>query len=292
MWVTQRRVGIFQVLLSGFCFGFLGVLGKSAYQKGLTPGELLSLRFTIGGVLLALGYAVRNPERLRLTRRQLASCAWLGVLGYAVFSSCFFQALTGLSVSLTVLLLYTYPVMVALGAWMLFGERMAKGRWSALPIVMVGLVLLVWGDMQVSKPVSLMFGIASAVFYSAYILASSRWLKGVDAGAAAVYIQLSAGLALGAVHLRNPERVGEILVVAWPTLLAIALVCSVAAMSLFLAGLQKLKSWEVSILSTAEPVTGIGLAVLLMGERLTAMQGAGAALVLAAFLLVAWPSKG
>ncbi len=292
MWVTQRRVGIFQVLLSGFCFGFLGVLGKSAYQKGLTPGELLSLRFTIGGVLLALGYAVRNPERLRLTRRQLASCAWLGVLGYAVFSSCFFQALTGLSVSLTVLLLYTYPVMVALGAWMLFGERMAKGRWSALPIAMVGLVLLVWGDMQVSRPVSLMFGIASAVFYSAYILASSRWLKGVDAGAAAVYIQLSAGLALGAVHLRNPERVGEILVVAWPTLLAIALVCSVAAMSLFLAGLQKLKSWEVSILSTAEPVTGIGLAVLLMGERLTAMQGAGAALVLAAFLLVAWPSKG
>ena len=67
--------------------------------------------------MLALYITARNRALFRVPLVDLGKCAVLGVLGYAVFSSCFFEALNGLSASLTVLLLYTYPVIVALGAW-------------------------------------------------------------------------------------------------------------------------------------------------------------------------------
>jgi drug/metabolite transporter (DMT)-like permease len=61
------------------------------------------------------------------------------------------------------------------------------------------------------------------------------------------------------------------------------------AMMLFLAGLQKLKSWEVSILSTTEPLTGVLLAVCLLGEKLRLAQMLGAIAVLAALVWIARP---
>jgi drug/metabolite transporter (DMT)-like permease len=281
----MRQLGIIQVLLSGFFFGFLGIFGKRAYELGLKPGEFLALRFVLASLLLASYLAIRHRPLLRISLTALGKCLALGALGYALFSSCFFYALGGLSASLTVLLLYTYPVIVALGAWALFAERPAKFELLALPLVMLGLGLLVWGDMQVRSAASLLFGLGSALFYSLYILASSRWLKGIHPLTTTLYIMSSAALVLSAVNLR-PARFplpGE----TWLVLGATALIATVLAMSLFLAGLQKLKNSEVSLLSTAEPITGVALATVFWGEALSAAQWLGAAFVIGGMLLVA-----
>ncbi|MGL1654881.1 hypothetical protein ACSTIC_23635, partial [Vibrio parahaemolyticus] len=58
--MRQRTLGILQVTFAGFCFGFLGVLGKWAYALGLSSGELLSLRFLGAATLLAPILFVRN----------------------------------------------------------------------------------------------------------------------------------------------------------------------------------------------------------------------------------------
>lgn len=288
---SERKTGIVQILLSGFCFGFLGIFGKLAYTNGLSPGELLSLRFSLGGLILWLALALFRPRSLRLKGKEIVACLVLGVLGYAIFSSCYFQALKGLSASLTVLLLYTYPLIVAVGAWLCFGEKIARNRWLALPLVMAGLMLLIWGDFKVLDPEALLFGLASAFFYSLYILASSRWLKNADPLAAVTYIQLSAGFVLSLMYWRDLGRFQDVVTHNWLLLLGVALIGSVFAMSLFLAGLKKLKNWEVSVLSTSEPVMGILLAVAFLGESFTLTQVFGAGAVLGAFVLVALPGR-
>jgi drug/metabolite transporter (DMT)-like permease len=286
----MRQLGILQVLLSGFCFGFLGLFGKKAYELGLNPGEFLALRFLVAATLLGLFLLMRAPTSLRLPLTALVRCVLLGVLGYAVFSSCYFEALGGLSVSLTVLLLYTYPVIVCLGAWAFFGERLGRYELGALPPVCLGLALLVWGEMEVRSGIALVFGFLSSLFYSAYILASSRWLKGHPPFVTAFYIMASAGVVLGLVHFRAgllPLAPGVI-----PVVLGTAFVSTLLAMSLFLAGLQKLSNSEVSLLSTAEPVTGVALATLFWGESLTQAQWSGGALVIFGMLLVARANRG
>lgn len=288
---NQRKFGIILILLSGLCFGALGIFGKLAYQNGVTPGELLSLRFLFAGLILFAYFTIKNPNALLLTSTQYAHCILLGTLGYAVFSSCFFIALQGLSASLTVLLLYTYPVFVTAGGWLLFNEKIHRSRLIALPMVLAGLILLIWGDIEINESSALLFGLASAVFYSIYILASSRWLQGVNSFVAAMMIQLSAGISLSITHWRDAGRFVTVVTENWFVLLGISCICTLAAMSLFLAGLKRLKNWEVSVLSTFEPVTGILLAVVFLGERLSMTQVIGALAVLSAFLLVAKPTQ-
>ncbi|RZA08729.1 MAG: DMT family transporter [Proteobacteria bacterium] len=278
-----RRIGILEILLSGFCFGFLGVLGKWAFAYGLSPGEYLGWRFLTASGALSLFLAIKNPRAFILPRPQILRCLGLGAGGYAVFSSCFFSALNGLSASLTVLLLYTYPVLVCLGAALFFGERLRRLQLIALPLVIAGLAMLVWGEFKIRDPRYLAFGAMAAIFYSLYILASSRWLKNVPALSSTFYIMLGAGITLGVVNLRHLPAQPQ----AWGVIAATALVSTLLAMGFFLSALQKISSAEVSILSAAEPVTGIALAVILLGENLSALQWLGGALVLAGMLLVA-----
>ena len=69
--------------------------------------------------------------------------------------------------------------------------------------------------------------------------------------------------------------------------MAIALVSTVLAISLFFAGLARVGPTRAATLSTVEPVVTIALAALVLGERIAAVQLAGGALILGAVLLLA-----
>jgi len=291
--LSGRTLGILEIIASGITFGFLGLFGKAAYSAGLSPGELLSFRFLFASILLFLFLFVKNPKLLKLPKDSLLRSLCLGVFGYAVFSSCYFQALKGLSASLTVLLLYLYPVMVSLGALVLFKEKMSVAAWIALPITCIGMALLVWGDMNVQDPTAIVFGVGSAVFYSLYILASRKWLSGVAPLTSTLYIQIGTAIALilfnFEVGFRGLVRSQEIILDAWPILLGISVFSTIIPMLLFLSGLKKLSSAETSILSTTEPLTAILVASLFLSERLTAIQYTGALLVITSLILTSAP---
>ena len=287
----RRRVGLIEVAVSGFFFGLLGPLGKTLYSGGITSGELLASRFLLGSIVLWPYVWVKFPGRWRLPRRQLLACLGLGVLGYAVFSSCFFKALEGVSASMAVLLLYTYPAFVVLGGAVFFGERIPRSKYWAIPLTALGMILLVSGDLQVHQMSSIGFGLAAAVVYSLYILVSNALLRDVEPQISIAYILIAAGVVLGFAHFKSVDRTMEIFSVGWKPLLVITLISTLGAMTLFLAGLQKIKTWEVSFLSTLEPVTGIVLSACFLGERLQMIQLLGAALVLAMLVWIALPGR-
>lgn len=285
----NRRLGIQQIIASGLCFGCLGLFGKLLYQHGASAGELLALRFSFAALMLFAWHLARDPSRLRLPWQQLLSCAVLGVFGYALFAWCFFSALGGLSASLSVLLLYTYPVMVTLGGRLLFQEKIPKQKLWALPLVLVGTVALVWGEISVDKVSAVILGLCAALFYSLYILLSSRVLRHVPADISVPYIQTFAAVILTLIFVHDFDRIQNLWLNAWWIILMIALVGTVLAMSLFLAGLQKLQNWEVALLSTTEPLSAVLLAAMFLGERLSPSQVLGGLGILLGLLLVARP---
>lgn len=287
----QRWIGISEVLASGFCFGFLGFFGKRAIANGIAPGEFLALRYLLAALMMGLLVSIRSRSTKMLygDPRMSLICFSLGVLGYAVFSSFYFMALQTISASLTVILLYLYPVLVTLGDVVFLGERIGWNRWPALPLAIFGMVLLVGADVlgaAGSVEIGVLFGFLSALFYSLYILLSAKLLKNADPWISTFWIQLGAGVSLFSLHFRNLDRVYEVAKLANWDLVGVSFVCSVLAMSLFLSGLLKVRSWEASLLSMSEPISGIAIGVLLLDERLHLRQWFGVGSVLLALIFV------
>jgi drug/metabolite transporter (DMT)-like permease len=77
-------------------------------------------------------------------------------------------------------------------------------------------------------------------------------------------------------------RPGDLTAAGWGWLLCLAAVSTVTAISLFFAGLERVGPTMAAILSTVEPLVTVMLALVVLGERLGAIQLLGGALVLAA----------
>ena len=107
--LSPRLRGTLEISIASMGFGFLGIFGKWAFQSGLSVGEFLSYRFTLAALLLWIVLLLFKPDWVRLTKKQTLIAALLGIFGYAFFSTLYFEAIEGLSVTLAALLLYTYP---------------------------------------------------------------------------------------------------------------------------------------------------------------------------------------
>lgn len=289
--MTQKQLGYLQVILAGIFFGFLGTFGKVAYEKNILPGELLGLRFLTSAILFGILLFAFKKDAFKMSVQDAVISWLLGILGYAVFSSCYFYALQGISASLTVLLLYTYPIVVTIGARIFFKEYIGVKGVLALILSTIGMVALVWGKWEVSGALFLIYGLASSFFYAVYILISRKALERVNFLGSSFYVQLGAGLALCLLHFKNFERPLYIITQDYGLIIGMAIICSLFPLTLFLAGLQKLSASETSILSTTEAIFGVLIASIYLNERMSAIQFMGGFLVLAGAVLIAMKSK-
>jgi drug/metabolite transporter (DMT)-like permease len=167
-------------------------------------------------------------------------------------------------------------------------ERLDRRKLSALVFVLVGLVLLLasaaTGDLD---PLGTTLGLVTACVYSVYILTS----QGVAGRmrpltlAALVCTGAAVTLTVGSALL-GQLRPGDLTVAGWGWLACLAVVSTVAAISLFFAGLARVGPTSAAILSTLEPVTTVVLAMLVFGEVLSPVQAFGGALVLGGVLVL------
>jgi drug/metabolite transporter (DMT)-like permease len=274
-------------LASGAAFGAMAIFGKLAYGEGATVGTLLAVRFSLAAVvfwaIVLAGGAARRALRA-LPGRDVAIAVALGAGGYALQAGCYFAALTRIDASLLSLMLYTYPALVAAAAVALGRERIDGRRVAALALASGGLACVVAGaGTGAIDPVGAALGLLAACVYTTYILVGEgvagrlrpMVLSAIVCTGAAVSLTVGGAL-LGEV------RPGALTVAGWGWLACLGGVSTVAAISLFFAGLRRVGPTAASILSTVEPVVTVVLAAAVFGELLGPLQLAGGALVIAA----------
>lgn len=287
--------GILLCLASAASFGAMAVFGKLAYEQGATLGTLLALRFLLAAVLFWALVAVSGRLRaLRaLPRRDVLAALALGAVGYSAQAGAFFAALRRLDASLLSLLLYTFPTMVTVAAIALGRERASARAAAALALASAGLVLVLAGAAGGAlDPLGVGLAIGAAVIYTIYILASDGVAGRSDPIVLSALVCTGAAVTLTIASAALGDlRPGALSAAGFGWLAAIALVSTVAAVSLFFAGLRRVGPTTASIVSTAEPVTTVVLAYLVFGEALTGVQLAGGALVVGAVLVLSAPAR-
>jgi drug/metabolite transporter (DMT)-like permease len=273
------------VLGSATAFGTLGILAKLAYASGLGTEQTLAFRFLLAAIgMVGLAIAVgHNPLRLR--RRQLIALIGLGAIVYTAQSLTYFIALRSLPASLAVLIAYIYPSLVVMAGWLFLHRSVSYWHGLALAASFAGVALLV-GGAHFQLTLALVFAIASPTIYTAYILIGERVMSSVPALAASAVIFTGAAVAFCVLAAMNHQLAPPSNASGWAVGVALALVPTMVAISLFLAGLPRIGAARAALLSTWEPVVTVLLAALILGDRLSIVQAIGGALVIAAVVVV------
>ena len=257
------------------------VLTKIAYDDGAEPIGVLFVRFALAAAALLVLARVRRQALPR--GRTLAVLAALGV-GYVAQALCFFFALERISAGLTTLLLYFYPALVVVLGAVLLRERPRPLAVGCVLLATAGTALTI-GPVEGGQVVGVALGLAAALVYALYVLASSR-VEGVGPLATAATVLTAGAVSFGLLALLTRPQLPSA-PVAWLALVGVALFGTVVAVTTFFAALALLGPSDTAVVSTVEPVVSIVVAALVLGERLGAWQVAGGVVVLLAVAVLA-----
>ena len=298
----RRALGIGLVVVAGATFASGSIFATLSYREGLDWLTLLWWRFLIGAGL-AWAWVVASPSRRssvrRLSRRQLAVTLALGAV-YTGNAGTYYAGIETIPASLAGVIVYIYPVFVALLS-LRFATRLPGRRpWFALALAVVGIVLALGGvDVSADLPVDgILLILASAAIYSVWIVLSARLSGerrdrlGSDvpadtpaardaAGTTAVMMSATAvAFALLAVLAGRPLDPRVVPTAAWPYLLGIGLLASFFAIQTLYAGARRIGAAQAALVSTTEPVFIVALSFVVLGQRLAPIQLLGAGLIL------------
>ncbi|WTO38501.1 DMT family transporter [Streptomyces achromogenes] len=295
--------GLLYLIITGAAWGTAGAAGSLVYRTSdLGPFALSFWRCALGLALLLAGRLLRpraggtggigstdgtgGTAPVRSSRRAVTRVLATGV-ALAVFQTAYFAAVasTGLAVA-TVVTLGAGPVLIALGARLLLGERLGAGGAAAVAGALAGLaVLTLGGSAATVRPAGVLLAVVSAAGYGAMTLLTRWW--GRDGGGDTAGTTVGAFAVTSLCLLPFAAHEGLLPHTAHPVrllclLLYIAAVPTALAYAFYFAGAAVVRSATVSVIMLLEPVTAAVLAVLLLGERLTAATAAGTLLMLGA----------
>jgi drug/metabolite transporter (DMT)-like permease len=277
----SRLQGGLLVALSAFGFSTLGIFARYAYGAGADAMTILALRF-IPAALILLAVLAARGERLPSGRILWQLCG-MGGIGYVGQAFCYLTAVRYASPGLVSLLLYLYPVIVALVSALLFHERLTLPKCVSLALALTGLAITVQpsgGELP-----GVILGIAAAVIYSAYILAGAQVLRRVSAFQSSAVIFASAGAVSSVLALVEGPHLPSGWM-GWAAVSGMAIFATTLPAVAFLAGMGRIGAPNAALLSTSEPLLTVLLSAWFLGDHLAPITLLGGALILAAVLLL------
>ena len=298
--------GTIVVLVGASLFATLGPLSRFAYERGMDPLAFVAWRaglatLALGTIVawgaLARGRALVRPSELAGRVRVTLAFAMAFAL---LINITIFAAFDRTSVALALLGFYTYPTMIAAVAVALGREPLTRGVAVALAIAVGGMVLVLVGGLGASgdvrfDPFGIGLALAAAACQTGFVTIS-RGYRSVPADQAMSVILAVTFVTCAAISivLSGPEDLAMPLADAGllPILVAAGVLGAAIPSLLFLVGIRLIGGTRAGILMLFEPVVGVALAAVLLGETLGPVQAfGGAAILAAAFILQRSPQR-
>lgn len=277
----HRTVGIVLVVGSAVGFGTLAIFGRYAYADGMDALTIGFLRFALAAIpALALLWLRRERfPRGSVLLRLIA----MGALSYIAGSFAYLAALKYASAGLVALLLYLYPVIVALLAVVLLHEPLTRIKGLALGLALAGTALAV-GPMS-GQFLGVLLGITCGVVYAIYIVLGGDAMKQVSPVQSSAVIFTTAAVGNGLLMLLSGPHLPAS-TTGWGSVAGLVVITTLLPVVAFLAGLKRIGPTNAAMLSTLEPVVTVVLANWWLHETLAPVTLLGGVLILVAVLLV------
>jgi drug/metabolite transporter (DMT)-like permease len=249
------------------------------------PLVVAGTRLAIAAVVLAIPTA-RALRAGRLSRRVVIAAMACGAL-YGVHFGTWVSSLAMTSVASSVTLVTATPLLLAILSFATGRDRPSRWQWIAIALALVGLSLIGWADLSLSRDALLGDGLAfaGAAAMAFYLLIARSLGEDLDVlafgGLATAFGALSLFAAAWIAGVPIAFASAESLL--WIALAA--LLPQLVGHTLLTWSLRHATPTAVGIATVGEPVGATLLAWIWLGERVTPVIAAGCAITLAAVLL-------
>ena len=291
-----RWLGIAALLAIAVTFSLNHIAARVAFDHGANVVTAVVLRsggtaLALLGLLLALRVPLALPAHTRW--RALA----IGIV-VAVQSYCIYAAVARLPVALALLTFNTYPLLYALMSWAGGMERPSRSVFAAMLAALFGLALALditlGGGELAARWEEIGTGVAYAtgasLSFAVVLFLNTRWLHGVDGRVRSLLTMASCG----AVAFAAAAATGTLMFPAdgtgWLGLALLTLFYGSAITALFVLQPRMRSASDVAVLNF-EPVALLFLGWAILGQSLSALQIAGAFVVVGSVVALGFAKR-
>lgn len=271
----QRISGILFAFAAAFFYGAVTTQAKVAYEAGSNAMTLMFWRYLVTSIIIGIV--------LKLSRQSLKTLPEI-TLQVAVVSLVFsgtmilyLKSVEIITVSLSVLLLYLFPVMVMLVSVVTGRMHASAVNVGAFFIALLGIGLLLGGNELEGGKLGMIMALLAACG------AAYTFVKGGDIAPKTTSLVLSFWINLTGLFLVIPLVYDQYAMPVGRTgmmcFLGATLSYIIAILTHF-AGLARLSAARAAFIFNLEPVVALLLAVIVLSESLSTMQWAGVGLIL------------
>jgi drug/metabolite transporter (DMT)-like permease len=268
-----------------FFISFSAIFTKWANLPGVTSGFY---RLAIAAAVLVVPFYRRRTQHPPLDRRVLALAA-LGGLWFALDTALWNTSLTLTSAASATLLGNTSSILVALGAWLIFREKLRGRFWIGLFVALIGVLLVLSADwltpqdtavLADTKTLGNLVALAAAFFYAAYLLTTQHTRASLDTVSYLFIMSAFGAIVLLPFNVFGGFPLTGFPLQTWAALLALSLITHVGGWLAINDSLGHIPASIVSVTLLAQPVLTAILAIPLLGEALFPLQIIGGMLAL------------
>ena len=283
-------VGLAAAASAGIIWGFLGPVVRGLIDLGISPMQMSCIRYIIVFAILIVYVAVFDRDSLKTGRKALAVMVMMGVVGTFLNSTCYFEAMGRISLSLSTVLQYIAPFIVVAMSYPLFGERITPVKAVAVCTAFIGCILCTGaltspGDLDI---IGISLAALSGLFFGMYTLGSKGLSRsGLSSTTILLYSSLFCVIA-SAPFCGLPSALGT-LASSWEAagmMLVLGVLITLLPFWLFNYALQKADASKVSIVTFIEPLTATAVGLAVFGEAVDTGTAVGMAMILVSLVAV------
>ena len=279
--------GFLYGLLSSASFGLIPLFTIPAMRQGMEFWSILLYRFLFAMLALA-GILLLDKQSFRIQRKEILPLLWLAFL-YDTSAVFLFWGYKFMASGVATTIHFMYPVLTTLIMMLFFREKKSFWRMGAIALAVSGVFFLSQGDKTGTiTGIGIFIVLLSALGYALYLVSVSQMkrleMKGLKM---TFYVFLFGGMLLfigtqvSGIGLQAiPDRI------TLGNLVMLALVPTVISNLALVRAIKNIGSTLTSVLGAMEPVTAVGVGILIFGEPFTSSIAIGIMLIISAVTVI------
>ena len=282
----KKTWGLIASVASAVIFALASVLGRLTFDMGSNSVMITFFRCALAVPMLFIILKILRID-LSVTGREALDLLIVGALGYAPSSLLLFSAFNHIAVGPATVLHFLFPTFVTLANAFIYKAKIRKSTIIALILATAGTTTFFDSRSDLAFS-GIALALLSAFTYTVYSLGVEHTsLKIMHPMKISLYLSLVGAVEVGIFAAVGGHLSFNLTPTAWLYTVIVAITVTVIGFSLLQYGIGTIGATTASIVSTAEPVTGILLGWLILNESIDLPKIFASVAILLSVLLIA-----